>query len=980
MKTIGIILLALATSLPVMGVVTPAEIPISEDGSYSYFVILKDQADLSPAKGLLTKAEKGRFVVQALRTVAEQSQKELKSLLESRSISYKSYWIQNMILVTSDREEMQTIASRSDVLKLVPNQRRQILDGSERANARRANDSRGVEWGVQQIRAPEVWDALGITGEGVIVCDNDTGVQWDHPALKEHYLGWDGGTVNHNYTWHDCTGTSPTVPLDDHGHGTHTTGTMVGDDGLGNQIGVAPGAKFIAVKNMDSDGGGLDAWFHDSFQWILAPTDLSGNNPDPGRAPHIVNNSWGFDGNDNQFYADISALTAAGIFVEVSAGNEGPDCGTLRSPADYDNVFTTGASQTGASIADFSSRGPSALFPSITKPDITAPGENIRSSVPGGEFEGGWSGTSMAGPHTCGMIALIWSANPNLIGHIDDTSDLIRSTAWESRVKECTGPDAVSPNMVFGYGEIDCYQTAVRAFAPASEGFIEINKMSYMCSDQVVILMKDSDLIGTSTIQVSVTSSTELIAEMVTLQSIDMNGVFSGAITIATGTPVPDGLLQVADSGFLIVMYHDENYGGAGPLDLITTGEVDCSDPNIMDVTVMFVSSDSTYITYTTDELTSTGIRFLPIAALNREEFHEYPNSLHHVFLSDLDPCTQYMFQVEAIDIAGNMTVDDNGGAYYSFETYKNVVIVNAPLNSDPGWDRSGQWEFGKPAGNNGDPASGYTGENVFGYNLSGAYENNMGQEVLETGPIDCSQGSNASISYALWLNVDAYPNDQASWEVSNDGGATWIKLFDNSWFSGPMMMDEWLPINVTMGELLDGHSDVRFRWTMGPTDGSGTYGGWNIDDIQVAFDAACDFVTPTPVPTASPTPEINLGVRLDIPEMVGEGDQFYITGYLDNPGEAITGVPVFFILEVYGDLWFWPGWKYYSPPNSTEMDFTLKDVATGTETIEVIQAFPWPNTGPDTVTGLHFYGAMLNPGMTDILGDYAFETFGYGP
>ncbi len=148
--------------------------------------------------------------------------------------------------------------------------------------------------------------------------------------------GWNGSTVDHNYNWWDATSTYPLVPNDGHGHGTHTTGTMVGDDGSTNQIGVAPGAKTIHCKNMTDGGSGSDATFTECFQFDLAPTDLNGMNPDPQKAPDVVNNSWGYwGGNSPQFEDIISTLQAAGILVEVSACNEGPSCGTLRSPGDY---------------------------------------------------------------------------------------------------------------------------------------------------------------------------------------------------------------------------------------------------------------------------------------------------------------------------------------------------------------------------------------------------------------------------------------------------------------------------------------------------------------------------------------------------------------------------------------------------------------------------------------------------------------------
>ncbi len=129
-----------------------------------------------------------------------------------------------------------------------------------------------------------------------MLAGNDTGLDWQHPAILNHYRGWNGAVADHNYNWWDATDTYPNGPADGFGHGTHTTGTMVGDDGGANQIGVAPGSQTIHCKNMDDFGGGWDDTFIECFQWDLAPWDLSGLNPRPDLAPDAVTNSWGYWG------------------------------------------------------------------------------------------------------------------------------------------------------------------------------------------------------------------------------------------------------------------------------------------------------------------------------------------------------------------------------------------------------------------------------------------------------------------------------------------------------------------------------------------------------------------------------------------------------------------------------------------------------------------------------------------------------------
>src|SRR3954451_15774356 len=186
-------------------------------------------------------------------------------------------------------------------------------------------------------------------------------------------------------------------------------GTMVGDDGNGNQIGVAPAAHWIAAKGCESNSCSFDALLS-AGQWVLAPTDLSGQNPRPDLRPHIVNNSWGGPG-DPFYQATVQAWVAAGIFPAFANGNAGPGCGSAGSPGDYPESYAVGAYDINNFIAPFSSRGPSSF--GVIKPNISAPGVNVRSSVPGNGYDI-FSGTSMATPHLAGSVALIWSAAPSL--------------------------------------------------------------------------------------------------------------------------------------------------------------------------------------------------------------------------------------------------------------------------------------------------------------------------------------------------------------------------------------------------------------------------------------------------------------------------------------------------------------------------------------------------------------------------------------
>jgi subtilisin family serine protease len=423
-------------------------------------VILKSQADLSSAKAFSSRAEKGRFVVDALRATARQTQTSLRAFLDQRGVAYQPFYIINAVKVTGDSALMHDLAARSDVERIDANPyvRTQLPTPT---GFDRTAPLAGPEWNVRRVRATEVW-ALGYRGEGRVVADADTGVDWDHPSLITHYRGWNGSTASHDFNWHDATSAHSQTPVDPHSHGTFTTSQMVGDDGVGNQVGVAPGAKWIGCRNMDSGGVGSPATYTECFEWLIAPYAF-GDDPgdgDPALAPDSINNSWGCPASEGcsvlTLQAIVEAVRAAGIFPAVAAGNSGSGCATIVDPpAVYDASVTVGATNNRNRISSFSSRGLVTADGSFRmKPDLSAPGEGIRGAVPGTGYASGWSGTSMATPHVAGAVALIWQENPSLIGDVDATEALMTSTAIPRMLKgSCNGADGRTvPNYAYGYG------------------------------------------------------------------------------------------------------------------------------------------------------------------------------------------------------------------------------------------------------------------------------------------------------------------------------------------------------------------------------------------------------------------------------------------------------------------------------------------------------------------------------------------------
>ncbi|MEW5806161.1 MAG: S8 family serine peptidase [Acidobacteriota bacterium] len=496
-------------------------------GPAEMIVIFEDKAPLHQLPKGLDPISRKEIVVSLLKNISEKSQKRLRDHLESKGITVRSYFIINALLVRGDLTLANWIASQTEVAKIVGNPHiRQVLPVPESPSS--SGSFLGVEWGIQAIHADKVWQEYGVHGEGIVVASADTGVEWDHPALKGKYRGWNGTSADHSYNWHDSI-EDRAEPIDDNDHGTHTTGTMTGDDGQGNQIGVAPGAKWIACRNMDH-GVGTPARYIECNEFFLTPYPPGFDAASSGRAdlaPHIINNSWGCppsEGCDpDSLQESFANLNAAGIFPAVSAGNSGPFCSTVSDPpAIYGESFSVGATDSSTSLALFSSRGPVTVDGSNRlKPNISAPGVNVRSSVRNANYAS-FSGTSMAGPHVAGAVALLWAARPEMTGLIETTRCIIEASAnpqvnmpWPQRCGD-TGPSD-KPNNLFGHGLVDAL-AAVKGIpdgdgdrmpdscdcAPSNDTLAiappEVRKLEFLKDHETILWEDISPLTGSSTV------------------------------------------------------------------------------------------------------------------------------------------------------------------------------------------------------------------------------------------------------------------------------------------------------------------------------------------------------------------------------------------------------------------------------------------------------------------------------------------------
>jgi bacillopeptidase F len=406
----------------------------------------------TPAKA---KSMKRSSVVSELKATAKETQFELLDFLEKQeqkgnARDIHTHFVVNAMSVTATKEVMEKVATFPEVEKILPNETRQLFvpEKSSVAVQEPVAETNSIEWNIDRVGAPAVWE-MGIDGSGITVASIDTGVKWDHVALKEKYRGFDSasGQASHQENWFDAV-RGQSTPYDDHGHGTHVTGTMVGSEPNGsNVIGVAPGAKWIAVKAFTASGG-TDQDLLEAGDWIISP------NGNPNLAPDVVNNSWGGGpGLDEWYRPMVQAWRAAEIFPEFSAGNTttsnpgGP--GSVANPANYPESVATGATDINNKLGSFSLLGPSPY--GEIKPELTAPGVNIRSSVPSGGYEGGWNGTSMAGPHVSAAVALLLQANASLT--VDDLEQILLNTA----IPLTDNKYPTSPNNGYGSGLLNVY-------------------------------------------------------------------------------------------------------------------------------------------------------------------------------------------------------------------------------------------------------------------------------------------------------------------------------------------------------------------------------------------------------------------------------------------------------------------------------------------------------------------------------------------
>jgi bacillopeptidase F len=415
---------------------------LEPSGELSVIVHLRTQADLS-----LFHPENKAGMLAELHRVAEATQPDLLARFEGRVRNVGRFWIYNGFVCSAAPEVIKKLAVQPEVNWVCGNEPIHLDAEKPESGGPGVNV---LEWNIARIRADSVWRNRGYTGTGVVIGTIDTGADTSHLALRGRWRITNG--------WHDAIN-GRTDPYDDNGHGTFVTGIACGrPGGVGDTIGTAPGALFIAAKGLDSGGGTTYAQLLDCIQWYAG---LVGG----GQGPQVLITPWNLPRTDITFWQSLRNLEILGVHIASRDGSSGPGSGTAQPPGNY--PFVIGASATDASdnVASFSSRGPAPTgFPwdssaawldpqwgtrtptNHVKPDLAAPGVNVKSCYTNGQYVT-MSGDAWSIPHVAGAEALVLSKNSNITP----------AQMWTILTTTCdTVVGGPFPNQNYGWGRLNC--------------------------------------------------------------------------------------------------------------------------------------------------------------------------------------------------------------------------------------------------------------------------------------------------------------------------------------------------------------------------------------------------------------------------------------------------------------------------------------------------------------------------------------------
>jgi subtilisin family serine protease len=853
----------------------------------SVLVMLADQAPIADLDQELlanraTLPVRHERVIQELRAVADATQPALLADLASRRAAgevrgFTPYWIGNLVVAQMTAKAVREVAARPDVGIVYANFSVSLIEpvGGVPIAPPLPDDGQGAlvnaaTPGLRAINAHRVWAELGITGAGRLVCGLDTGVMGNHVALASR---WRGTHVPAAHAWKDVLGGGTQFPHDTGGccagHGTHTMGTMVGlGVATGDTVGVAFGAEWIACNAINQ---GVSTEFDNdviaAFQWIADP---DGNAQTVDDVPDVVQNSWrineGFPGGytdcDIRWWAVIDAVEAAGCAVVFSAGNEGPTVGTIGSPPDRittpTNGFAIGAvdAQQGIPfpfpIANFSSRGPSGCPGTVTqkiKPEVVGPGVEVYSTLnTGGYGSAGFSGTSMAGPHVSGIIALMREADPNL--PVTTMKQVIMDTARN------LGPPGEDNS--FGWGIPDAFE----AVSSVMEGIGQISGT----------VVREGSLAGGSTPIAGVTVTVvgtgrsfltnaqgnfsgfaphgthNVTASHPAYQSETVNGVVisdSPVVVNFSLLPVPDAVPPAISH---TCPFASESQVGPYEVSATVTDNL-----GVVDTVVLNYRVGGPFIT----------------VAMSPTGNDRYAGSIPGQPFG-----TTVEYYIEARDIQQNVGLDPPAAPlavhHLIVDTPTTVVIDDAEL--DRGWTlgvggdqaTTGRWVRENPVGTS-NPSPPYIGQpeddhtpnpgvicfitgNAPPGSAVGMNDVDGGCTTLLSPIYDLTGAHEAVVHYWRWYTNETTLDDIFSVDISSDGGTTW-QPFERV---GPGTVQPWLEVGKALRCQVDLTSQMRFRFVACDL-GSGSITEAGIDDFSLGrFESPTTAVSPEAAPAAA--------------------------------------------------------------------------------------------------------------------------------
>jgi hypothetical protein len=771
---------------------------LATNGSIKAIAMFDHQADITALDRQLklehaTLGERNRRVLEALRQAATETQPQIAPLLAQLKASgqikeYQMMWIANMVIFEATSEGIQALAARADLGDIYLSY---PIENIEPVNVKESEPSMiaSHEIGLTRIHAPEAW-ALGFTGAGRVVSNIDTGVYGTHPALAARWRGNNGGTPENS--WFDPYTTHWTQPQDSGQHGTHTMGTICGASTT-DTIGVAIGAQWIAAAAIDR-GGGLARTISDAilaFQWIADPD----NDPNTQDNPDACGNSWGIpDGAgyancDESFWDAIDNCEAAGTVVIFSAGNEGTS--GLRSPADRAttpyNCFSVGAvdgTTSSLPIAYFSSRGPSecATGTLAIKPEVVAPGVNIRSAMPGGGYQT-MDGTSMASPHVTGCVAVLRQVNPNL--DADAIKEILMSTAEDLPFNSPNGEDNT-----FGHGIVNLYQACL--VAQSGYGYV----------DGYVRNLASQPLINA---EVSVVGTPRKA-------TADGNGYYF------LGLP--------ADTSYTF----KASYFGYMPESVV----VAITEDDTVSHNFALASSPNGSISGHVRDLSSNPIAGAQVRILNAPITPVSTDITGYYIINNIPGGSSYTFVAAASGYgSGSATVaivaNDTATADFTLQALESFEA------DDGGWIGDGDWQWGEPTSG---PSAAYNGTNVWATILDGDYHDNADDSLIT--PYYTIDSNDATFTFYHWYNFES-SFDGGNLSISTDNGTTWELLTPENGYPDDNVTGldgdpgysnqsaDWEQAVFPVGEYMG--QAVKFMFRFG-TDGSVERAGWYIDAV----------------------------------------------------------------------------------------------------------------------------------------------------